>query len=170
MRTTKATIPIVLGVLLALVLPTDAHAVRLSVGSVVVPRDATSVTVPISLSEKEGVVGYSVVVRYDPRYLSITDIRGIEAGADFSVVINIDSPGIARLTGLDLDLAGLASGSGAVAEIDLQVVDINKLPRSSYVSIVSAEVYDAEARSVPIEPEPGMISKQFGSPYRRRFR
>ena len=115
MRTTKATIPIVLGVLLALVLPTDAHAVRLSVGSVVVPRDATSVTVPISLSEKEGVVGYSVVVRYDPRYLAITDIRGIEAAADFSVVINIDSPGIARLTGLDLDLEGLASGSGAVA-------------------------------------------------------
>ena len=169
MRTNKA-ISVLLLTLCMVLFAANAHAVRLSVGSVVVPRDETNVTVPLSLSEMEGVVGYSVVVRYDPRYLAVTDIRGIGDAADFSVVINIDSPGTARLTGLALDLEGLPSGSGAFAEIDIEVIDVGNLPQSSYVSIVSAEVYDTEAHSVAIEPEPGKISRQFSSPYRRRFR
>jgi hypothetical protein len=119
-----------------------------------VPPDATALTVPLSLSEMEGVVGCSVVLGYDPRYLTITDVRGVGPAADFSVIINLESPGIVRLTGLDLDLNGLPAGSGAVMEMDIAVGD---LPHSSDVSIVRADVYDVDAHQVPVEPEAGTI-------------
>jgi hypothetical protein len=148
----------VLSVMLLSLCSGPVWAVVFSVGSTTAVTDQRDTVLPLSVSEREGIVGFAVFLRYDPRLIEVVDVIPVDATEEFSFSMNLSRPGTAKLTALNLDLNVLPSGAGPIAELEVSIAPGGlSAGGSATISATLVELYDANAVKIPVSPVDGKI-------------
>jgi len=112
---------LVMGVGLALGASLPAEAVTLSVESKS-GASGTSVSVPVNVDQANGIAGFNFQINYDPAILTCTAVQNGSLITNWYLTSNTSTAGEVLVTGMDMTLAGLSSGTGSLAKLVFQVI------------------------------------------------
>jgi hypothetical protein len=117
-------------------------------------------TVNMLIDDVAGVAGGDIVLLYDPTILSAESVTATNLLTGMFVTPNMDTPG--RINISIAGTTGAAAGAGAILDISLKAK--SDASGQTELTFESAELYNENADSIPVEITPGGVITVIGAP------
>jgi hypothetical protein len=149
--------------LLFMVLCVNAYAIKMSLPDVTADP-GTTITVGVNVDDAKGIAGGDIEITYDSKVVGVKAARGTALATGLSVVANPNVPG--KVTFAMAGASGLKSGSGALLEIDFEVIaKTGKTP----LTISSASLFDENINDIKVDVVNGSITVKTAPPPKPRL-
>ena len=128
---------------------------NLSITSVDTAPNAQA-SVQVKISDAKGMAAGDIIIKYDPNFLTIGEIKGTDLVSNMNFIVNTSMPG-KIIIGIAA-AQGLPSGSGSLAEIPLIISPNAKNGSETVLSFDSdTEIYDETGTTIPVKLESGVV-------------
>jgi len=118
----------------------------------------TKVNVHLNISDAKDMASGDILIEYDPKVLTIGEVKGTALLSDMLLAVNKDELGKIRLA--MAGTKGLPSGSGALVDIELIITNVQPGTQTT-LKISSAKIYSELGASIPISLGDGIITIKF---------
>ncbi|MGB9642852.1 MAG: cohesin domain-containing protein [Candidatus Ratteibacteria bacterium] len=116
------------------------------------PSTQQIVDVNITCSSEKIFVGYQITLQYNPQILKLIDVTKGPLVGSFTVLVNINTPGIIRIAGFHPMLSG-TSGSGILSILRFQILQQG----NSNLILSSVKLSDPSGQTIPCSVGSGSI-------------
>jgi len=118
----------------------------------------SSTTVYLSITDAADIAGGDVEITYDPSIVTVGDVSSanlLSTMPGMNLVVNTNMPG--KITIGIAGTAGIASGSGALVNIQLIIGSSAQSGTQTVLAISSAEMYSESGANIPVNSQNGVV-------------